>query len=131
MINSRSHRRLALPLLAVVLGVVLPAPAAFAAYDDCGTSGQLCVYKNDDGSTGGVHQIPGNDSDWRDNPYFVGCTLNCKVNDNVSSVWNRESYSVDMFIDVGYANNSVRATAGQKRNITGSFNDALSSNKGV
>jgi hypothetical protein len=131
MIDSRSARRLALPLFAAALGIALPAPAAVATYADCETSGRLCVYKNDGGSTGGVHQIPGNDNDWTNNSLFVGCSLNCKVNDNVSSVWNRESYSVDMFIDTGYGNNAVRATAGQKRDITGSFNDALSSSRGV
>lgn len=102
---------------------------AMTSWDGCAATGYHCVYKNDTGATGGVKAFAGNITDYS-GWTFDGCTLNCGVNDNVSSVWNRESYNVRMFIHASYSGSAYDVGSGVKvSSFTSFYNDAFSSHR--
>lgn len=92
-----------------------------------GSTGWFCIYKNDSGHDGGVQTFGGNDSDYSNNN-FDRCFVNCNANDETSSVWNRESFTVRAFVHDDFGGQCFGTGSGVKRNFMPSgFNDAISS----
>jgi hypothetical protein len=118
-------------LVVAIAAVTVPASAAYANWELCGSTGYHCVYKNNDGADGGVKSFSGNDSDYSDNNYSR-CYVNCWVNDSVSSMWNRESYTVRSYVNSGYGGSAIDVSAGHARySLCCGYNDALSSHRGI
>jgi hypothetical protein len=118
--------RAALAAASLLGAVGVSATAASAAWDGCAATGYACVYKNSSGSSGGVKAYSGTDPDYSDNN-FSSCTLNCNVNDETSSIWNRETFTTRFYVDSGFLSSAMDVGAGATASSIGFFNDQLSS----
>lgn len=133
MIHSTSVRRASSALLgsAVAAASLLAATAApaSAAYPGCAATGYFCVYKNGGGASGGYKAYPEQDNNYSDNN-FTSCTLNCNVNDNVSSRWNREDFTVRSFQDTSFGGSAMDTPANtQLPSMPSGYNDSVSSHR--
>lgn len=133
--NRYASRRIVKAALAASVIVpsfgALAAAPALANYTLCDAGGYYCVYKNNNGSDGGSKSYSGNDSSYSDNAYSR-CYVSCNVNDSVSSIWNREGYTVRAYVNSGYGGSATDTGAGTQRgSVCCGYNDALTSHAGI
>lgn len=97
---------LVLALLATMLVATSATPAtagSASGLSGC-NSGQLCVWKNSSFASGGHREDPGaNNYNYYPDQWAYGCSTNCGMNDNASSIANKTTDKhVNFYKDSGY-----------------------------
>ncbi len=122
-----------LALLSTVF-VAMPMPAAVAGsatgLSGC-TSGRVCVWKNSSFASGGHREDPGA-ANWNYYPdqWAYGCSVNCGMNDNASSIANTTGSPVKFYKRSGYVHLEITLAINTGADLYGlHYNNELSSHR--